>query len=125
MVTGYRIFDNETEVRTFLETHLGPMPDDIRIGPDQQGWTVAVPSHHPDALIGAVQDALSGTNASLGWVEDVWPEGPLTPTMGGTCQLVLVGTDEDGALAYYRCTVHSTDDKENIVIGYDTYCEDA
>ena len=54
-----------------------------------------------------------------------WPKGPLTPTMGGTSQLVLVGTEEDGELAYYRCTVHSTDDKDNILIGYDTYCEDA
>lgn len=58
-------------------------------------------------------------------VRTTWPAGPLTPTMGGDCQLVLVGTDEDESLAYYRCTVHSTDDKDNIVIGYDTYCEDA
>lgn len=49
-----------------------------------------------------------------------WPDGPLTPTMGGSCVLVKEGPDTDGETMFYRCTVH-----DNIVIGYDTYCEDA
>lgn len=87
-----------------------------------------------DRALGLEDDAKDEVVADSGFdlaVEDEpgerdgWPVGPLTPTMGGDCQLVLVGTEEDGQLAYYRCTVHSTDDKDSIVIGYDTYCEDA
>lgn len=48
---------------------------------------------------------------------------PVRPTMGGDC-LLMFERHDDGIL-WFRCTVHSTPDHDELVMGTDVYCEKA
>lgn len=54
---------------------------------------------------------------------EIVTDPPVSPTLGGDCKLVFAG--EDDGIQWYRCTVHSTDEHDELVMGTDIYCEKA